>query len=88
MSLACPFSRVASASVNPNRAAHAKTLAMAFAAAHTMEDVFAALRFEARRSGEPNLYAYLDGALFNGYHETESNFEGLRDLAHVYLETV
>lgn len=87
----CPFTAVALHSMHADRGAHAETLAMAFATAHQLSDVFAALRFEARRSGELNVSAYLEGKHFGIYSNdsrkvADDNFAELRDLAHAYLE--
>ncbi len=67
---------------------HARAMAIAFAVAHTADDVHTALRFERRArlldgGGTGHLHGYLDGDWFFDWRE---RFEALRDVAQAFLD--
>ena len=70
-------------------AAHARTMASAFMAARTTDEMFAALRFHWRMTGE-ELCSYLSGSIFGDLREADelfqSGFDDARDDAEAFLE--
>ena len=93
MGLAGPIGETANpfVSLSSRFPAHAAVVASAFAIAHQVDDVYAALRMH-RKCGGQDLTGYLMGKHFYGWYQgvnrdiPEDLLPELRDMAHEFLE--